>query len=385
MATAKDVKEDVTMKFIVEREPLIDAVNWVARSLSARPMITALLGIKIEVGTEIKLTGSNLETSTEAVIDANIQEKGMVLVKGQLLAEIVRSLPNSTITFTLEGTRVIVSAGTSKFTLPTLEANEYPNLPALPGAAGDIAGDEFVKAVNQVVVAASRDDSLPKFTGVDIQIKKDKITLAATDRYRLAIKTLPWKANDPDLETSALVRARTLSDAAKSLSTGSQITLALSPADSKESLIGFVSNTKSMTSRTLDETLPSFEHLIPAESKAEATIEISKLLDSVRRVALVTDKTLPLILTFADNTLVLEAGGDQDAQASESIEIQHSGEEIRTGYNPTFLIDGLQALDAPFVHFSFTASNKLAVLTGKPELDGARDESYKYLLNPMRL
>ena len=93
----------------------------------------------------------------------------------------------------------------------------------------------------------------------------------------------------------------------------------------------------------------------------------------------------PLILTFADNTLVLEAGGDQDAQASESIEILHSGEEIRTGYNPTFLIDGLQAIDAPFVHFSFTASNKLAVLSGKKELEGAQDESYKYLLNPMRL
>ena len=373
------------MKFVIEREPLIDGVNWVARSLSARPMITALLGIKIEVGTEVKLTGSNLETSTEAVIDADIKEKGTVLVKGQLLAEIVRSLPNSSITFSLEGTRVIVSAGTSKFTLPTLEANEYPNLPSLPSAAGEISGDDFVQAVNQVVVAASRDDSLPKFTGVDIQIKKDKITLAATDRYRLAIKTLPWKSKNPDLETSSLVRARTLSDAAKSLSTGSQITLALSPTDSKESLIGFLSNTKTMTSRTLDDKLPSFEHLVPTESKAEATIEISKLLDSVRRVALVTDKTLPLILTFADNTLVLEAGGDQDAQASESIEISHSGEEIRTGYNPTFLIDGLQAIDAPFVHFSFTASNKLAVLSGKKEIDGAQDESYKYLLNPMRL
>ncbi len=373
------------MKFVVERENLIDAVNWVARSLSARPMITALLGIKIDVGTEIVLTGSNLETSTEATLDADIKERGTVLVKGQLLAEIVRSLPSGLITFTLEGTRVIVSAGTSKFTLPTLEANEYPNLPAIPSAAGEISGDEFVLAVNQVVVAASRDDSLPKFTGVDIQIRKNKIVLAATDRYRLAIKTLDWKSNNPDLETSALVRARTLSDAAKSLSTGSKITLALSEADSKESLIGFVSGSKTMTSRTLDEKLPSFEHLIPAEATAEATIEVAKLLDSVRRVALVTDKTLPLILTFANNSLLLEAGGDQDAQASESIEIDHTGEEIRTGYNPTFLIDGLQAINAPFVHFAFTASNKLAVISGKSEATSPRNESYKYLLNPMRL
>jgi len=108
------------MKFVVEREELVDAVNWVARSLSTRPIKQELLGIMIDVDTSITLTGSDLETSTQAVLKADIASKGKVLVPGRLLAEISRSLPNKPITFTLEGTRVLVTAGAAKFTLPTL-------------------------------------------------------------------------------------------------------------------------------------------------------------------------------------------------------------------------------------------------------------------------
>ena len=111
------------MEFVVDRDPLIDAVNWVARSLSARPVISALLGIKIEVGTEITLSGTNHETSTTAVLTADITKKGTVLVKGQLLAEIVRALPSQPIKFSYDESnssesRVIVTAGSARFVLP---------------------------------------------------------------------------------------------------------------------------------------------------------------------------------------------------------------------------------------------------------------------------
>ena len=259
------------MKFIVERDPLIDAVNWVARSLSSRPIQTALLGIKIEVSDGITLTGSDLETSTKAIIKADIQEKGTVLVPGRLLAEIARSLPVKPISFVLDGTRVLVSAGSAKFTLPTLPVNEYPQLPALPNTAGEIDSDTFATAVNQVAIAAGRDDSLPTLTGVHIEINKNTITLAATDRYRLAVKEISWAPKDSNIETQTLLRARTLSDAAKSLSGSAKVTFALSPNESNEKLVGFISEEKTMTSRTLDGTFPPFRHLLPSEATAEAT------------------------------------------------------------------------------------------------------------------
>lgn len=372
------------MKFVVDREPLVDAINWVARSISSRPMQTALLGIMIDVTDEITLTGSDLETSTKAVLSADINTPGKVLVPGRLLAEIARSLPAKPITFTLDGTRVLVTAGSAKFTLPTLATNEYPNLPSIPPAAGIIASDIFATAVNQVAVAAGKDDSLPTLTGVHVDIKGDNITLAATDRYRLAVKEITWTAQTSDLETSTLLRARTLFDAAKALSSSSNVTIALSPSSSNEKLVGFLSDEKTMTSRTLDGTFPPFRHLLPTTTTAEATIEVAPFLDSVRRVALVTDKTVPLRLIFSANSLQLEAGAGDDAQATENLEIDYTGEDINIAFNPTFLTDGLQAIGTPYVHIGFTGANKPAVLTGKNEATGAINESYKYLLMPMR-
>ena len=372
------------MKFLVEPNELVDAVNWVARSLSSRPIKPELLGIMIDVDTSITLTGSDLETSTKAILRADISAKGKVLVPGRLLAEIARALPNKPITFTLDGSRVLVTAGAAKFTLPTLSVNEYPSLPELPETAGVIPSDVFSHAVNQVAIAAGKDDSLPTLTGVHIEINQNKITLAATDRYRLAVRELNWQAKNSDIEVNTLVRARTLADAAKSLTAHSQVTLALSPINSNERLIGFLSELKTMTSRTLDGTFPPFKHLLPSDSVAEATIEVAPFLDSVRRVALVTDKTVPLRLIFAHNSLQLEAGAGEDAQATEELEIVYTGEPINIAFNPQYLTDGLQAIGTPYVQINFTGASKPAVLTGKHELSGTRDISYQYLLMPMR-
>ena len=372
------------MKFTVERDALIDAINWVARSLSSRPNITSLLGIVIDVTDTITLTGSDLETSTKATFHAEISETGKVLVPGRLLAEISRSLPQKPITFLLEGTRVLVTAGTAKFTLPTLSLSDYPTLPEIPETAGIIESDIFATAVNQVAVAAGRDDSLPTLTGVFVEIVGKTITLAATDRYRLAVKEITWQPKNETIETSTLLRARTLSDAAKSLANSSEVIFALSPLEAKEKLVGFVSHEKTMTSRTLDGSFPPFKHLLPQQSTAQAIIEVSTLLDSVRRVALVTDKTVPLRLIFSENSLLLEAGAGEEAQATEELNIEYAGEEINIAFNPTFLTDGLQAINSPYVHIAFTGEKKPAVLTGKNELDGEIDNSYKYLLMPMR-
>jgi DNA polymerase-3 subunit beta len=372
------------MKFVVERDSLVDAVNWVSKSISNRPITTALLGIVIDASEEIILSGSDLETSAKAKFKAEVSKKGKVLVPGRLLAEISRSLPAQPVSFLLEGTRVLVSAGSAKFTLPTLPLSEYPTLPELPAASGSLNSDLFATAVNQVAVAAGKDDSLPTLTGVFVEINKNQITLAATDRYRLAVRELTWSAQDANIETTSLLRARTLADAAKSLIGSSQVTIALAPSTTNEKLVGFISEGKTMTSRVLDGSFPPFRHLLPSESTADAIIEVAPFLDSVRRVALVTDKTVPLRLNFSNNTLQLEAGTGDEAQASEKLDINYKGEDINIAFNPTYLTDGLTAINTAFVHISFTGANKPAVLTGQTEAGSAPITNYKYLLMPMR-
>jgi len=372
------------MKFVVERDLLVDAVNWVSKSISSRPITTALLGIVIEVTDEIILSGSDLETSAKAKLKAEISQKGKVLVPGRLLAEISRALPAKPITFNLEGSRVLVTAANAKFTLPTLPLVEYPTLPELPTASGSLNSDLFATAVNQVAIAAGKDDSLPTLTGVFVEINKNQITLAATDRYRLAVRELNWSATDSNIETTSLLRARTLAEAAKSLIGTSQVTIALPATTTNEKLVGFISEGKSMTSRVLDGSFPPFRHLLPNNSTADAIIEVAPLLDSVRRVALVTDKTVPLRLNFSNNTLQLEAGTGDEATATEKLDINYKGEDINIAFNPTFLTDGLTAINTAFVHITFTGANKPAVLTGQTEAGSAPITNYKYLLMPMR-
>ena len=373
------------MKFTVDQQALTDGVNWVSRSLSTRPIKTELLGIKIDAtGDQVILSGSDLETSSKALFNADIFEKGAVLVPGKLLAEISRSLPNKPITITLDGSRVLVTSGSAKFTLPTLSLDEYPNLPELPAKTGVIASDTFATAVAQVAIAAGRDDSLPTLTGVHIEIEEDKVTLAATDRYRLAVREFIWDPSTPGLSTSALLRARTLADAAKSLTGSKTVSLSFAPAASNDRLAGFAGEGKSMTSRMLDGTFPPYRHLLPSESTTTAVVEVAPFLDSVRRVALVADKTIPLRLEFADGGVSLEAGTGEEAQATETIDVLLNGEPISIAFNPTFLADGLQAVGTPFVQISFTGSNKPAILTGRNEPNGPSIDTYKYLLMPMR-
>ena len=373
------------MKFTVEQSVLVDGVNWVSRSLSTRPIKTELLGIVINATNDhIYLSASDLETASKAHFHAEVKESGRVLVPGRLLAEISRSLPNKPITFTLDGTRVLVTSGSAKFTLPTFSVDDYPNLPELPDTTGVIASDIFATAVAQVAIAAGRDDSLPTLTGVHIEVNEETVTLAATDRYRLAVREIQWDPTTPNISTTALLRARTIADAAKSLTGTKNVSISFAPTASNDRLAGFASDDKTMTSRMLDGTFPPYRHLLPQEITTTAIIEVATLVDSVRRVALVTDKTVPLRLDFNNNSLSLEAGAGEDAQATEVIDILLTGEPISIAFNPTFLSDGLTAIGTKFVQISFTGANKPAILMGKNDINGALIENYRYLLMPMR-
>lgn len=371
------------MRFIVERDALADGVMWVSRSLSARPIMPVLLGVLIKADKKgIHLSGYDLETSGKAEVAADVKEEGTVLVSGKLLSDIARALPNKPVTFSLEGNRVSVISGSAKFALPTLSVSDYPNLPELPSETGRLSGDLFAEAVSQVAVAAGKDDSLPVLTGVYVEIEENKLILAATDRYRLAVRELNWDA--PRASASALIRARTLNDAAKSLVGAKSVSVALAAATATERLIGFASEGKVMTSRMLDGTFPPYRHLLPSERSATAVVEVAPFVDSVRRVALVADKTVPLRLAFNPGALTLEAGVGDDAQATEEIEIAFDGEALSIAFNPTFLLDGLAAVNSPFVEIAFTGGSKPAVLSGKSSADGESDFSYRYLLMPMR-
>ena len=380
------VKGGTTVKFRVEREVLADAVTWVARGLPARPPVPVLAGVLIEANDEGSLTLSafDYEVSAKVTVPADVSEAGTVLVLGRLLADISRNLPAKPVDVTTDGNKVSVTCGSSRFSLMQMPADDYPTLPTAPEASGTIAGDVFTKAVAQVSVAADRGDTLPILTGVRVEIDGSKVTLLATDRYRLAMRELTWNPNSTDATHLALVPARTLSETAKALGASGSIEIALGSSAGGDGLVGFEAGQRRTTTRLLDGEYPKVTSIFPTSVDSESVVSTGELVEAVKRVALVAERNTPVRLRFTDGQVAIEAGTGDDAQASEAVEATLTGPELEIAFNPQFLLDGLGAVGTPFTRLSFTQPSRPAVLSGQEEQDGEADTSYRYVLMPVR-
>ncbi|WP_017614187.1 DNA polymerase III subunit beta [Nocardiopsis salina] len=377
------------MKFRVERDVLADAVAWTARTLPTRPSVPVLVGILLETddtggAQRVRLSGFDYEVSTQSVIDVDVEEPGRVLVPGKLLSEITRNLPPQTVEISTDGAKALVTCGSAKFTINTMSVDEYPTLPEMPGPSGTVGSDAFAAAVGQVAVAAGRDDTLPMLTGVRVEIEGETITLASTDRYRLAVRELTWKPENPELSAVALVPAKTLADTAKSLTSGAEISVALASGDTGDGMIGFEGGGRRTTTRLLDGEFPKYRALLPDSFNSVAEINRAEFVEAVKRVSLVAERNTPLRLAFSEGTLTLEAGTGEDAQAVETLEAELEGDDIQIAFNSGFLLDGLGAIGGDVARLNFTTSTKPAILTGKPVEEGAAPE-YRYLIMPVRL
>ncbi len=380
------------MKFRVERDVLTDAVAWAARSLPVRPSVPVLAGLLIETndsGDGLVLSTFDYETSARASIPAAVQDEGKALVSGRLLADICRSLPHKPVDMSIDGAKVTLRCGSATFTLQTMPVDEYPSLPAMPAATGTVSSDAFAQAVTQAVTAAGRDDMLPVLTGVRIEISGSDVSLLATDRFRLSLRELQWDPGATDAEANALVPARVLADTAKSLTSGSTVSIALAGSGAGEGIIGFEGEVnggfRRTTTRLLDGEFPRVRALFPTEHTTTARLDRATLVEAVKRVSLVAERNTAVQLRFDDNGLTLDAGHGDEALATELIEAQVKGEGITTGFNPTFLLDGLTAIEEPVVELAFTQASKPAVITGVDSMDGEKNTDFQYLLMPRRL
>jgi len=372
--------EGVPVRFRVERDRLADAVAWAARTLPSRPSLPVLAGlVLVAEESTLVLSSFDYEVSARVTIDADVSEPGTALVSGRLLADIARAMPAAPVVFEQDGTRMAISCGRSTFALPTLPVEDYPQLPAMPATTGALAGDLFAEAVGQVAIAAGRDDTLPTLTGIRMEFDGSRIVLAATDRYRLAVRELDWSPALPKFESAVLIPARNLADTAKSMAGAETVSIAVS----QEGLVGFEADGKRTTTRLLDGEFPKYRSLLPTEVASVAVVDTQELVDAVKRVALVAERSTPVRLAFESSEVTLRAGSGDDAQATEAVECTLTGDAIEIAFNPMFLLDGLSAVDATQTRFAFTQANRPAVLGGLR--DGEVDEDYRYLIMPVRL
>jgi DNA polymerase-3 subunit beta len=356
------------MKFRVDREALAEAVAWVARALPTRPVVPVLSGLRLQaVDGGLTLSCFDYEVSATAEIEAEVAEPGTVIVPGRLLTEITRNLPALVVDVNAATDTVDLTCGSAEFTLYALAAEEYPALPEPPPVVGAVDGGVLGPAIAQVVPAASRDDTLPMLTGVCLDIDDGRLTLAATDRYRMAVRELEWAPGQPGLRMAALVPARTLADAARAMTAGTPVRIAFDagPAEGAdgaaaarrgrgdgeprpaEGMISFGMGRRRLTTRLIGGEFIRYRSRFPAEFGCRAEVPGATFAEAVRRVSLVADRASPVQLTFRPGSVRIEAQTEGRARAAETVPAEFSGNEPSIAFNPHYLLDGLVAAASP--------------------------------------
>jgi DNA polymerase III subunit beta len=429
------------MRFTVQRDALAEAVTWVARALPTRPVVPVLAGLLLRAEREDQnqsesngpgwLTAScfDYEVSARMRVRAEVAEPGVFLVPGRLLVEIVRSLPGQPVEFGDDPDGISVTCGEASFAVASLPSGEYPELPELPQLAGTADGGALATAIGQVTPAASRDDTLPMLTAVNVELAGTTMTLAATDRYRLAMRELGWNPapgfGDAD-RVSLLVPARTLSDAAKMMSAGTEVRIMLRPGGDRsgvasaggaaEAMIGFDAGERRLTARLLAGEFVRYRSRFPDEFGCTADLPAEAFAEAVRRVALVAERGTPVQLTFAPGRVTVGAATQGQARARESVPADFAGDEPVIAFSPHYLLDGVVAATAtapatpaaavgpdggpPAAHAErgpaggrvrlwFTSPSKPAVITRQPDPDATDAKSaegdFRYLVVPQRV
>ncbi|WP_112491091.1 DNA polymerase III subunit beta [Streptomyces bacillaris] len=378
------------MEFRIERSALAEAVAWAARVLPVRSPVPVLGGLLLDAeGGRLRVSGLDYEASARIDVEAaEILRPGKVLVMGRRLLDICKVLPEGAVECALEGSRFTVSGDGARFGLSVLPLDDYPALPSLPRVRGAVEAAEFAAAVADVAVAAGRDDTLPALTGIRLGLDAGSgtMTLAATDRYRFAVRTLPWKAAGAGAGEGAgsgsaagagseagagsgesadvLVSARRLTEIARSLGRSGLVSVALDAGSA-----GFEHAGMRTTVRLLDGRLPRHEKLFAMEDPAVAVVERARLVEAVRRVSVVADGDGPVQLAFsaADNSVHLQAGYEDDVASQRLPATLEGAREMTVAFNPAYLADALASFDEPSLRLLMMGAGQRAMITGEGE------------------
>lgn len=368
------------MKFQADRDILTDAISFVVRLVSPRPQLPQLSGVVIEAnGKEVTFSVFDYEVSAKATISANVENSGKVLVQARLLSDIISKLPSEAVSIDHSESRVQIVSGSSKFSLSAMSMTEYPATPATPAGSGKVPGELFAEAINQVSVAASREEVTPVLTAVMISANNKELSLIATDRFRVATRNISWQGSGSDKEI--LVPARVVGEIAKTFAHEKEISIGF--AEGEKEMVGFSSGSKSVTTSTIKGKYPAVLSLFPADTPHFAVANTQDLINATKRVGLVVDRDKPLRFKFTSNDIVLESIGSDVADASEQIGCSLTGDENTVSLKPQYLVDALSGIDTEMVSLGFTSNpnnpNKPGPVLITPI---GSSQHYKYLLQP---
>jgi DNA polymerase III subunit beta len=365
------------MKITANRQSLLDALLVVSRAVSARAALQALSGILITADGEIRLRASDMELGLDVGLEADIEGAGAVVLPGRLLVEVARSLPDGPVTLELRETErdVELTAGSSRFHLRTLPADDFPRFPQAEGEPVELPATALRDTINRVAQAASRDEARPVLTGVMVTAEDGELTMVATDSYRLAVKRT--KLDAPVAEKlEANVPARALRELARLIEAAGDESLRVWLT--RNQALFQVGNV-SLSSRLIDGQFPNHRQLLPESYEHEVKLPRAELLEVTRRVSQLAQRNAALRLSFSDGELVVSAETPDLGDAREGLPAPYSGELLEIGFNPEFVRDGLESIDDDEVVVKLISPLRPGLL------EPAGSDDFSYLVMPIRL
>jgi DNA polymerase-3 subunit beta len=362
------------VKLRCERDDLVEALGTAGRAVANRGgALPVLSGVRMElVGDQLNLTGSDLDLTISVTTTVAGSADGVAVVPAKIASDVVRSLDAGRVELSIDGDEAQITSGRFSSSIRLLPADEFPRLaPPAENAVTLDAGD-LSSALSQVVPAASSDDARPILTGVLMAAEGGGLRLVATDSYRLAVRDLEGSAVLEEGQ-SVLVPSRALRELVRALGSG-EVTLRLGEREAT-----FEVGSTRVTTRLIEGEFPNYRGLIPSTYPNRMVVSRDALGDAVRRVRLMAREATPVRLTMSSGGVELDAVTQDIGQASEQVDATFEGTELTVGFNPDYLLDGIEVAPGDEVVLETTDANKPAVLRAT-----GRDD-FLYLLMPVRI
>ena len=368
------------MKLSLMQENLARGLGVVSRAVSSRSTLPVLANVLLRTeDAGLKLTATNLEIGITAWVPGKIDTEGTLTVPARLFNDLVAGLPSGErIDLEADGNTLRIKAGRYQTQLRGIDAEEFPVIPS-PGERPTtrVGQKEFKRALSEVVFAAATDEARPILTGVLTRLSGDKLTLAAADNYRIAVRSLPIL--DPVEDTSLVVPARSYAELMRVLTdTDDPVDIML--ASSKSQILFHVEGVD-IVSRLIDGQFPNYQQVLPTSHSTRAVVERDELLKAVRISALIASSAANVIRMRLgeEGTGVISIAAAADVgEAQTEVEAEVEGDTVQISFNARYLQEALQNLDQDQLALEFSGPLSPGVL--KP----TADEDYVHVIMPVR-
>lgn len=366
------------MKFSCEKALLQAAISTTSRAVSPKSSIPALEGILLEAGSDLRLTGYNLETGIRTIVPADIREEGTLVLGARLFGEIIRKLPDDIVTFQAEDYMVNIKCGMSEFNILGTDPEEFPELPTVEYQNSLILPQSKLKAmISQTLFAVSDNESRPIHTGSLFEVDGNGLTIVSVDGYRLALRHEAIDKKEGAETFSFVVPGAALSEVEKICS---DVDEPASVTQGARHVMFKVGDTM-LVSRRLEGEFLAYRQAIPRNNTIHVEGDTRALLSSIDRVSLIISDKLksPLRCVFDSNLLKIStktAIGD----AYDECPLSGDGGGLEIGFNNKYLMDALKAAPADKVRLELTTGVSPCVI-----LPTEGEENFLYMVLPVRL